>query len=25
LMGGTPEMMALTIGRELLEIDAMRG
>lgn len=25
IMGGTPEMMALTIGRELLEIDAMRG
>lgn len=25
LMGGTPEMMALTIGRGLLEIDAMRG
>jgi alkylation response protein AidB-like acyl-CoA dehydrogenase len=25
MMGGTPEMMALTIGRELLDIDAMRG
>jgi alkylation response protein AidB-like acyl-CoA dehydrogenase len=25
LMGGTPEMMALTIGRELFDIDAMRG
>ena len=25
LMGGTPEMHALTIGRQLLEIDAMKG
>jgi hypothetical protein len=24
-MGGTPEMHALTIGRQLLDIDAMSG
>jgi alkylation response protein AidB-like acyl-CoA dehydrogenase len=25
IMGGTPEMHALTIGRQLLDIDAMSG